>query len=124
MISLLKAEEYISDQDEFTKAIYQRESEGKTGIGGFIAIPHGKSSSVDKIDVSVAISENEIPWETTDNHGVKVIVMFAVGDDNEGANQHLKLLSLFARKLGRDEVVHGLIHAKTADEVIEIFTKE
>lgn len=124
IIASLKEHNYISDEEEFTKAIYEREAEGKTGIGSYIAIPHGKSEAVNKIGVSVAISDTEIPWESIDEKGAKVIVLFAVGADNEGANQHLKLLSLFARKLGRDEVVNALIDAKTSDEVIEIFTKE
>ena len=45
-----------------------------------------------------------------------------MGDDNEGAQEHLKLLSLFARKLGNDEVIEQLIQAKDADEVVAAFS--
>lgn len=38
----LKDANYIGDVDEFVKDIYLRESEGVTGIGNFVAIPHGK----------------------------------------------------------------------------------
>ena len=47
--------------------------------------------------------------------------MFAVGDDNEDVKEHLKLLSLFARKLGNDSVVEKLINSKTVDDVINAF---
>ena len=102
--------------------IYAREEEGQTGIGNYIAIPHGKSPYVDRIGVAIGVTENEIPWESLDGKGVKGIILFAVGDDNEGAQEHLKLLSLFARKLGNDEVIEQLIQAKDADEVVAAFS--
>ncbi|MCF1627703.1 MAG: fructose PTS transporter subunit IIA [Tetragenococcus koreensis] len=123
MVASLKANDYISDEEVFAQDIYAREKEGKTGIGNYIAIPHGKSAVVDKVGVAIFINKQEIPWESIDDHGVKVIVLFAVGDSNEGAEQHLKLLALFAKKLGNEKVVQQLLEAKTADEVVASFTK-
>lgn len=112
---------YINDIDGFMKDIYARESEGKTGIGNYIAIPHGKSAYVDKIGIAIGINESEIPWESLDGNGVKGIILFAVGNDNEDANNHLKLLSLFARKLGNDEVIEDLLQAKSPEDVVNAF---
>lgn len=113
---------YISDVDGFMKDIYARESEGKTGIGNYIAIPHGKSAHVDKIGIAIGINDSEIPWESLDENGVKGIILFAVGNDNEDAKEHLKILSLFARKLGNDEVVEELLQAKSTDDVVKAFS--
>ncbi len=38
-----------------------------------------------------------------------------------GAQEHLKLLSLFARKLGNDEVANRLVNSQTVDDVINAF---
>ena len=122
LTELLLKNEYITDVDGFMKDIYAREAEGQTGIGGYIAIPHGKSNFVKKIGVAIGIIEEEIPWETLDGKGVKAIILFAVGNDNEGAQNHLKLLSLFARKLGNDEVVEKLLQSKKAEDVKEAFS--
>lgn len=113
---------YISDIEGFKEDVYAREKEGKTGIGNFIAIPHGKSAHVDNIGVAIGINETEIPWESLDDRGVKGIILFAVGNDNEDANQHLKLLSLFARKLGNDEVVEDLLKSTSPEEVVQAFS--
>lgn len=113
---------YISDIKGFKEDVYAREKEGKTGIGNFIAIPHGKSAHVDNIGVAIGINETEIPWESLDDRGVKGIILFAVGNDNEDANQHLKLLSLFARKLGNDEVVEELLKSTSPEEVVQAFS--
>jgi PTS system fructose-specific IIA component len=117
----LLANGYITDVEGFVKDIYVREAQGQTGIGNYIAIPHGKSTYVKKIGVAIGINQTEIPWETLDGNGVKGIILFAVGNDNEGATSHLKLLAMFAKKLGNDEVVDRLLQATTPEEVVAAF---
>lgn len=117
LAQILLQNEYISDVDAFLEDIYAREAVGQTGIGNYIAIPHGNSDAVNKVGVAIGISDEEIPWETLDGKGVKLIILFAVGKENDGAQQHLKMLSSFARKLGNDEVVAELLQAKNAEDV-------
>lgn len=119
LAELLLENEYITDIEGFLKDIYAREEVGQTGIGNYIAIPHGNSDSVQKIGVAIGISQVEIPWETLDGKGVKGIILFAVGNDNDGAQNHLKLLSSFARKLGNDEVIEKMLQSKEAIDVKE-----
>ncbi|MGT2906601.1 PTS sugar transporter subunit IIA [Streptococcus dentiloxodontae] len=118
---VLLANHYISDVKDFIEDIYKRESEGSTGIGNYIAIPHSKSQFVNKIGVVIGINRLEIPWESLDGKGVKIVILFAVGSDTKGAQKHLKLLSLFARKLGNDEVVEKLLAAQSVDDVVNAF---
>lgn len=112
---------YIESVDDFVNAVYEREQEGATGIGNHVAIPHGKSETVKKNGVAIAILNNEIPWESLDDTGAKVVVLFDVGDDSEGAKEHLKMLSMFAKKLGKDEVIEKLLNAQSADDVVTSF---
>lgn len=114
-------EGYIDNVEEFVKAVYEREAEGATGIGNHVAIPHGKSQTVKKNGVAIAILNHEVPWESLDNTGAKVVVLFDVGDDSEGAKEHLRMLSLFAKKLGKDSVIETLLKAKNVDEVVNAF---
>lgn len=114
-------EGYIGDVDEFVKSVYEREAEGATGIGNHVAIPHGKSQTVKKNGVAIAILENEIAWESLDDTGAKVVVLFDVGVDSEGAKEHLRMLSLFAKKLGKDSVIDALLKANSVDEVVAAF---
>ena len=114
-------EGYIGDVDEFVKSVYEREAEGATGIGNHVAIPHGKSQTVKKNGVAIAILEHEIAWESLDDTGSKVVVLFDVGDDSEGAKEHLRMLSVFAKKLGKDSVIDALLKANSVDEVVAAF---
>ena len=46
LTELLLLDGSISSKEVFLEDIFKRESEGVTGIGDEIAIPHGKSSAV------------------------------------------------------------------------------
>jgi PTS system fructose-specific IIA component len=119
--NVLKNAGYIDDAEIFLEDIYKRESIGITGIGNYIAIPHGKSAAVKKVGVAIGILENEIEWETMDDNGVKVVILFSVGNDPNGAETHLRLLSKVAQRLGNDEVVSSLIESKSVQDVIKSF---
>lgn len=118
---LLAKAHYIDDVENFVSDIYIREEEGITGIGNFIAIPHGKSDSVKQIGIAIGRMDDEIEWETIDEQGVKLIFLFAVSNDTEYAMNHMKLLSEIARKLGNDDAVEKILAARTDDQLIEVF---
>lgn len=117
----LKNAGYIADVESYVKDIYLRESQGQTGIGHYVAIPHGKSDSVTQVGIAIGKMENEIEWETLDGEDVKLIFLFAVGNDNENAKTHLKLLAEVARNLGNDEAVEQLLSAKTVEDIKAVF---
>lgn len=112
---------YVSDIPSFLDDIYYRESLGPTGIGNFIAIPHGQSESVLKNGIAIGKFNKIIPWETLDDKGVKLIFLFSVNSKSDGANEHLKLLASLAGKLGNDEIVNKLLKAKSTQEIMSIF---
>ena len=117
----LKDAGYIADVEAFKKDIYLRESEGTTGIGNYIAIPHGKSDSVTQVGLAIAKLKHEIEWETLDDKGVRLVFLFAVSNDHEYARNHMLLLADIARKLGNDEAVERLLQVENVEELKEIF---
>ena len=117
----LREHGYIASVDAFVDAVHEREKEGATGIGNHVAIPHGRSETVNKNGVAIAVLDHEIEWESLDDTGAKVVVLFTVGASGDGANEHLRLLSLFARKMAKQEIIDALLKAWTIDEVIGCF---
>lgn len=120
---ILKKANYIGDVNLFVKDIYLRENEGITGIGQGIAIPHGKSNDVKRIGVAIGILKHGIKWESLDDKKVKIVILFAVNKNADAARNQLKLLSVFAGKLGNEEVVAKLKKSKSVDDVIRAFAK-
>ncbi|BDR52110.1 PTS mannose transporter subunit IIAB [Bombiscardovia nodaiensis] len=123
LATLLQERGYIESVDAFVAAIHEREGQGPTGIGGHVAIPHGRSSTVKRNAIAIAVLDHEIPWESLDDTGAKVVALFAVGADDEGSQKHLQLLSLFARKLAKDEVTQALLRAQSVDDVVAALSK-
>lgn len=121
--SLLKKAGYIADVEEFVADIYVRESEGITGIGEHIAIPHGKSESVANIGIAVGKLDNMIEWESLDKKPVNLIFLFAVSK-NMYDKKHLKLLGDLAGRLARNNTINKLREMKTFEDLIEAFKDE
>lgn len=116
----LVADGSVTAKADFIADVYAREAEGKTGIGGGVAIPHGKSAAVAQTCVAVARLKDPIAWETLDGQPVNIIILFAVSLDDKGMS-FVKLMSQVARKLAHDETTLNLLAAKTVDDVVAVF---
>ncbi len=123
LANLLEKKEYITNAVNFLDDVYLRESEGITGIGNGIAIPHGKSKAVKKTTVAIAVLKNEIDWETLDEKGVKVVILFAV-QDTDATTTHILLLQQVAILLANDNFLDSLKEVSSIDQLYEIFVNE
>lgn len=116
---LLQEKEYINDYQLFLNDIYLREKEGVTGIGDGIAIPHGKSVSVDETTVAIAVLKDEIEWETLDDQDVKVVILFAV-KDTDATTTHIVLLQKVATLLAREKFIRQLKNVENKEELYDL----
>ncbi|MDO4680757.1 MAG: PTS sugar transporter subunit IIA [Aerococcus sp.] len=112
----------VIDKDTFFKDVLYRETEGITGIGQGVAIPHGKSSAVKNTTLAVGISDHPIEWETLDENPVDVVILFAVRDQDANT-LHIKLLQNVAVLLADDDFINSLHHIKTKEELIKLLGK-
>lgn len=108
----------LTNAEGFKEDLYYRESLGVTGIGGGVAIPHGKSKYVENTCIAVLKLKDYIQWETVDEKPVKVLIMFAVKEEDK-TNSFLKMMAQVARKLASEEVCKKLMSAHTPAELIE-----
>ena len=120
MTNILKNNNYIIDEEIFIQDILIRESEGVTGIGQGIAIPHGKSKTVNKVGIAIANLREPIEWETLDNKKVETIFLFCVSDDEQFSKNHMVLLSKVAGKLADDEILNAVKNSKDPIEIINV----
>ena len=124
MTNILKNNNYIIDEEIFIQDILIRESEGVTGIGQGIAIPHGKSKTVNKVGIAIANLREPIEWETLDNKKVETIFLFCVSDDEQFSKNHMVLLSKVAGKLADDEILNAVKNSKDPIEIIKVLSDE
>ena len=80
--------------EEILKALWERESKMSTGIQKGIAIPHGKTSALEKIHGVLGISKKGIDYDALDSQPVYAIFMLLTPkNDSENYLRLLKRLS-------------------------------
>ncbi|EOH8748507.1 PTS sugar transporter subunit IIA [Enterococcus faecalis] len=88
---------FVTNAQAYFEGLKEREAEATTGFKDQLAIPHSKNTAVLKPGIFLVKFAHKIPWQALDGQPVKVA--FALTIPEEGATEHLKLLSLIARKL-------------------------
>lgn len=119
LTDMLYAEGRITSKAQFLEDVYLREKEGVTGVGGGVAIPHGRSASVLKSSIAIGRCREPVEWETLDEVPIRYIILFAVKDTD--FSQHIALLSSVATALCEDEVLEQVFRTDDKTETINIF---
>lgn len=109
----------LTSIEDFKRDLYYRESLGQTGIGGGVAIPHGKSEAVKKTCIAVFKTKQSMEWETADQKPVQVFVVFAVNAADKN-NYFMKLMAQVARRLAKEGVCEDLLEAGSPQELVDI----
>jgi PTS system, fructose-specific, IIB component/PTS system, fructose subfamily, IIA component/PTS system, fructose subfamily, IIC component len=122
MIGKLAVEKIITDIEGFTNVVLARESQGTTGIGEGIAIPHGKSKLVSKPAIIFARSQQGVDFQSLDGKPANLFFLIATPDNTDDA--HLKLLSALSVQLMKADTKEKLLIATKATEVVDIFTEK
>src|SRR5699024_6457169 len=115
LIGMLDDANVLNSSHKFKEAILARENEGTTGLGMGIAIPHGKSKTVNKPRVAFGIHANGVDWQSLDGTKAQLIFMSAVPEESAG-DAHLKILRMLSRKLMDESFRNELLQATTKEE--------
>ena len=103
---------------ELATVLLEREQLGSTGIGGGIAIPHGKLDSVHSIIVGFGLSRKGVEYESLDNKPVHIFFLLLTPENSTGG--HLKVLAQISKLLKMDQFKKGLIAAQSVDDIYDI----
>lgn len=122
LIDLLDAKGHLVDKQAFRDAIIYRESLVSTGIGMGIAIPHAKMKNIRQFFIAVGIQQYKgIEWNALDKAPVRIIFMIGGPDDKQA--EYLQILSMLTSAIRDVELRKKLLKAKSAQEVLELFSE-
>ncbi|MCR4855137.1 MAG: fructose-specific PTS transporter subunit EIIC [Erysipelotrichaceae bacterium] len=121
MVDLMDAGGKISDKKLYLEAVEAREEEGTTGVGGGIAIPHGRCSGVKEPGLAAMTVDGGIEFEALDGNPVDLLFLIAAPETS--GNVHLEILSKLATMLMDEQFVKDLKNASSTDEFIRIIDK-
>ena len=120
-ISLMEKAGNISDYKAYKEQVFFRETEGTTGIGDGIAIPHGKCDAVKSPGLAAMVIPGGVEYEALD--GEPVDLLFLIAAPNTKDNVHLDVLAKLSRLLMHDDFVKSLKSASSPDEFLAICDK-
>lgn len=113
----------VIDRKGFVDDVMKRETEGMTGLGEGVAIPHGKSQAVKNTTLAIGVSDHDIEWESLDGKPVNIIILFAV-KDTDANTLHIKLLQKVAILLADESFINSLHSVKTKEELMQLFESQ
>jgi PTS system nitrogen regulatory IIA component len=96
----------------------QREKLGSTGVGGGIAIPHGKLATLDKMFGLFARLDRPVDFEALDGQPVDLVFLL-LAPENAGAD-HLKALARVARLFRDADLTRKLRESHAAEALYAV----
>ena len=110
------------DYDNMVEVLLEREKLGSTGIGGGIAIPHGKLAGLENLIVSFGRSKDGIDFDSMDGRPVHIFFLLMAPENSAG--QHLKALARISRMLKDDSFKTDLIKATSVESLYRIIIEK
>ena len=118
MVELMAASGKINDKEAYRREVYRREEESTTGIGGGIAIPHGKGAFVSSPGLAAMVVRDGVDFDSVDGEPVHLI--FLIAAPNTKDNVHLDVLSKLSMLLMDDDFVQRLENASDVATFLKI----
>jgi PTS system nitrogen regulatory IIA component len=120
LIGILHEAGSITDIQAARAAIMERESRLSTGMKFGIAIPHGKTPTVDRLVACVGVSGMPIPFDSLDGEPARIFIMTLSPPEKTGP--HLQFLAEVSQ-LFKDEARRArVVEAGSSEELLKLIT--
>lgn len=106
------------DKTKLLQTILDREKLGSTGLGGGVAIPHGKFEGLDRLAASFGRSQKGIDFASMDNKPAYLFFMLIAPKNCAG--DHLKALARISRLFKDPLLTNNLRQANKSDEIFRL----
>ncbi|MCM2283429.1 MAG: PTS sugar transporter subunit IIA [Desulfobacula sp.] len=107
---------------DIAMVLMEREQLGSTGIGGGIAIPHGKLDAVKSIRIGFGLSKKGVEYDSLDDKPVHLFFLLLTPENSAGG--HLKVLAQISKMLKMDQFKKKLMTAESVDAIYDIIIEQ
>ncbi len=121
LIDLLDQAGKLPDRGAALAAVLEREKKMSTGMQHGIAIPHGKTETVDNVVAAVGVKTPGIDFDSIDKIPATIFILTVSPKDRSGP--HIRFLAEISRLLDNNGVRDRIVNASTEDEIIGILTE-
>ena len=117
LINLLGSTGQITDVQAVTRAVMEREAVRSTGVGQGFAIPHGKTTTVSRLVITIGKPSEPVDFESVDSKPVGLIILLVSPLDQTGP--HIQALAQISRLMTDHSCREKLWAANTADQMYD-----
>lgn len=118
LVQIVAAENAGADAEAILASVLEREGVLSTGIGGGIAIPHGKTPQVPRLTLVAGVAREGIDFDALDGMPVRLFFLLVGPESASGA--HVKTLSRISRLLRREDLRARLAQASSPDAFLGV----
>ena len=111
------------EPDRVFRALARREAAASTGIGGGLAIPHGRIGGLTRPLTLLLRARRPIPFRAPDGEPVSLMLAIMVPEDGD-KDEHLQLLALVAQSFSQPRFRAEVDDARTAEEIAAAFRSQ
>ncbi len=122
LIDVLVASGRVVDRKSALKAVVEREKKMSTGLQNGIAIPHGKTDTLESLVAVIGISPEGIPFESLDGQPARIILLTVSPASRTGP--HIQFLADVSRVLHNEHTRQSVLAATTEEQVLELLSGE
>ena len=122
LVQILKDAGRIDDFDAVLQAVQERERKQSTGLEEGIAVPHGKTTAVSRLQLALGIAPQGIDFGSLDNQPTKLFFLLVAAPDQSGP--HVQALAEVAKLSRSKAFCRALIAAEDSQQVVELIKGE
>ena len=121
LLDILVAANKVKERSAAYAAIMDREQKMSTGMKHGIAIPHGKSPTIEDLVACIGISDTAVEFDALDHEPCRIFIMTLSPVEKTGP--HLQFLAEISLLFKSSEKRQQILNASTAEEVIKILSE-
>jgi len=121
LLDILVAAKKISDRSAALAAIMDREQKMSTGMKHGIAIPHGKSPTINDLVACIGVSDGAVEFDALDHEPCNIFIMTLSPVEKTGP--HLQFLAEISLLFKSAEKRQEILSASTPEEVLKILSE-
>lgn len=122
LVELLGKNGKVKDASKAIFTVMEREKLGTTGVGQGVAIPHGRTDTVNKLVGAFGISRNGVQFDSLDGEPVYLIFLLLSPSNNTGP--HLRALARISRIFKDKYFKKALLEATSKEQIVNIIDQE
>ncbi|MFK7960156.1 MAG: PTS sugar transporter subunit IIA [Phycisphaerales bacterium] len=118
MVELLASAGLIDRPADVEQAVWEREQQRTTGIGEGLAIPHGKTTGLDRLVMAIGRPTDPIDFQSMDRKPVQLIVLLI--SPNDRTHDHIQALGKISRMMSDATFRRTAYAAETSEELFTL----